>query len=51
MGSFLSRIFSKLFGRSQMRILVLGLENAGKSTFLYQLLFKKQIESIPSKVY
>lgn len=51
MGSFLTKIYLKVFGRKEMRILILGLENAGKTTFLYKLIFKKQIESIPSNYY
>ena len=48
MGSFFSKIFSRLFRRGDVRILILGLENAGKTTLLYQLQFNKEIETIPS---
>ena len=51
MGSFLTKLYLKVFGRKEMRILILGLENAGKTTFLYKLIFKKQIESVPSNAY
>ena len=51
MGSFFSRIFSRLLGRGDIRILILGLENAGKTTLLYQLQLNQIIEAVPSKKY
>lgn len=34
MGLFFSRIFASLFGSKEVRILILGLDNAGKTTIL-----------------
>jgi GTPase SAR1 and related small G proteins len=51
MGVFFSRIFSSLFDRGEIRILILGLDNAGKTTLLYKLQLNQVIETVPSNVY
>ena len=37
MGSLLSKVFSSIFGEENLRILILGLDNAGKTTILKAL--------------
>lgn len=37
MGALFSRLFSALWGEKEYRILILGLDGAGKTTILYKL--------------
>ncbi len=37
MGILLSRVFGGLFGPKEVRVLILGLDNAGKTTILYKM--------------
>lgn len=51
MGILFTKLFSNLFGDREARILVLGLDNAGKTTILYRLQVGEVVSTIPSKWY
>lgn len=48
MGIFFSSIFGSLFGSKEVRILILGLDNAGKTTILYRLQVDEVVQTIPT---
>merc|ERR550514_1914519 len=49
MGMLFSKLFSALFGSKEVRILILGLDNAGKTTILYRLQVDEPIgQTIPT---
>ena len=49
MGTLLSRVWGRLFAYNQeMRILMVGLDAAGKTTILYQLKLGEQLTAIPT---
>ncbi len=48
MGSFFSRLWTTLFGKKDVRILMVGLDAAGKTTILYQLKMGETIKTIPT---
>ena len=48
-GGFFSKIFSALVGQKERRILILGLDGAGKTTILYRLQVGEVVTTIPSK--
>ncbi|KAI7748767.1 hypothetical protein M8C21_014989 [Ambrosia artemisiifolia] len=48
MGLVFTRLFSSLFGNKEARILVLGLDNAGKTTILYRLQMGEVVSTIPT---
>ena len=59
MGFIFSSIFSKLFSKNEIRLLILGLDNAGKTTilcnFIYLILTDKMqlgevVSTVPSKL-
>uniref|UniRef100_A0A4W5JHW6 ADP-ribosylation factor-like protein 1 n=1 Tax=Hucho hucho TaxID=62062 RepID=A0A4W5JHW6_9TELE len=47
LGGFFSSLFSGLFGTREMRILILGLDGAGKTTILYRLQVGEVVTTIP----
>ncbi|XP_020787863.1 ADP-ribosylation factor 4-like [Boleophthalmus pectinirostris] len=48
MGLTISNLFTKLFGKKQMRILMVGLDAAGKTTILYKLKLGEIVTTIPT---
>ncbi|KAH8740265.1 hypothetical protein FG386_001540 [Cryptosporidium ryanae] len=48
MGLALSRIWNRLFGKREMRILMVGLDAAGKTTILYKLKLGEVVTTIPT---
>lgn len=48
MGNSISKVMVKMFGYREMKILMLGLDNAGKTTILYKLKLNKIKTSAPT---
>ncbi|PPD85106.1 hypothetical protein GOBAR_DD17957 [Gossypium barbadense] len=48
MGILFTKLFSSLLGNKEARILVLGLDNAGKTTILYRLQMGEVVSTIPT---
>uniref|UniRef100_A0A5F9DTB0 ADP ribosylation factor 4 n=1 Tax=Oryctolagus cuniculus TaxID=9986 RepID=A0A5F9DTB0_RABIT len=48
MGLTISSLFSRLLGKKQMRILMVGLDAAGKTTILYKLKLGEIVTTIPT---
>lgn len=48
MGSNIADLFSKVFGKKQVRILMVGLDAAGKTTILYKLMLGEVVTAIPT---
>ncbi|XP_077371891.1 ADP-ribosylation factor 5-like [Festucalex cinctus] len=48
MGLTISGVFTRLFGKKQMRILMVGLDAAGKTTILYKLKLGEIVTTIPT---
>ena len=47
-GRTMGKIVSKVFGNKEMRILMLGLDAAGKTTILYKLKLGQSVNTIPT---
>ena len=48
MGNMFSNLFNGLFGKKEMRILMVGLDAAGKTTILYKLKLGEIVTTIPT---
>lgn len=48
MGAQFSKVLSKYFGSKEMRLLMLGLDAAGKTTILYKLKLGQDVTTIPT---
>ncbi|KFY01838.1 hypothetical protein O988_02493 [Pseudogymnoascus sp. VKM F-3808] len=48
MGGQLSKMLGKVFGSKEMRLLMLGLDAAGKTTILYKLKLNQDVTTIPT---
>ena len=48
MGLTFSKLFDRLWGRKEMRILMVGLDAAGKTTILYKLKLGEIVTTIPT---
>ena len=48
MGNIFGNLFKGLFGKKAMRILMIGFDNAGKTTVLYKVKFNENITTIPT---
>ena len=48
MGNVFAQLFRNLFGKKEMRILMVGLDAAGKTTILYKLKLGEIVTTIPT---
>ncbi|EJT99030.1 ARF/SAR [Dacryopinax primogenitus] len=48
MGLTFSSLWARLFGAAELKILILGLDNAGKTTILYRVTMGQAIETAPT---
>jgi len=48
MGAAFSKLWSRMFGKKEMRILMVGLDAAGKTTILYKLKLGDVVTTIPT---
>ncbi|XP_042639483.1 ADP-ribosylation factor-like 17-like [Orycteropus afer afer] len=48
MGNVFEKLFKSLFGKKEMRILMVGLDAAGKTTILYKLKLGEIVTTIPT---
>lgn len=48
MGNILSYVFNRLLGKEDVRILMVGLDNAGKTTILYRVKLEEVVSTVPT---
>ena len=48
MGSLFSKIWERMLGSKEMRILMVGLDAAGKTTILYKMKLGEVVNTIPT---
>ena len=48
MGMIFSTVMNKLFGNTQSRISMVGLDAAGKTTIMYKLKFGEDVTTVPT---
>ncbi|KAL9080945.1 MAG: hypothetical protein Q9157_000445 [Trypethelium eluteriae] len=48
MGGQISKMMNRIFGSKEMRLLMLGLDAAGKTTILYKLKLDQDVTTIPT---
>ena len=48
MGLNFTKLFSDLFGKKELRALMLGLDAAGKTTILYKMKLGEVVSSVPT---
>lgn len=49
MGSVLTRIARLFYSAKEVRVLMLGIDNAGKTTLLYRMQLGNIVETVPSE--
>uniref|UniRef100_A0A8I5YUY0 Uncharacterized protein n=1 Tax=Pongo abelii TaxID=9601 RepID=A0A8I5YUY0_PONAB len=47
-GNIFEKLFKSLFGKKEVRILILGLHTAGKTTILYKLKLGETVPTVPT---
>ena len=48
MGSLFAKVFERWTGKTEVRIIMLGLDAAGKTTILYKLKLGEVVSSVPT---
>ncbi|CAO3664138.1 unnamed protein product [Rhizopus microsporus] len=48
MGIVFSNLWSRLFSKAPVKIIIVGLDNAGKTTILYKLLMNQVVTTTPT---
>ncbi|XP_057292844.1 ADP-ribosylation factor-like protein 5B [Hydractinia symbiolongicarpus] len=48
MGLIFSKVWSTLFGDKEHKVIIVGLDNAGKTTILYQFLMNEVVQTSPT---